>query len=154
MNIRMDKILEVKVRPFSNPSNQERPDQKGASRIHLCRDALLDLKIDSGQPCLVWRTGEEPRRPRMATAWLTSEKSLSRKVAQVSKSFQDAVGLKLGDDLSIARAAVDSIEDLVNITVVDVTRESAPETQDLDQVSRGHWEWFLAEHLGRCRSRI
>lgn len=39
------KTLEVKIRPYSG-QNQERPDQKGISRVHLCKEALLDLSMD------------------------------------------------------------------------------------------------------------
>ena len=38
------KTLEVKIRPYSG-QNQERPDQKGISRVHLSREALLDLSM-------------------------------------------------------------------------------------------------------------
>src|SRR3954452_5103984 len=99
-NKNTEKTLEAKVRPYPNPNSQERPDQKGVSRVLLSRDALLHLGLESGQICYLWRNGENQDRIK-AIAWLTSEKSMSKKVIQISKAFQDLYGLKLGEDLNI-----------------------------------------------------
>ena len=141
------KILEVKIRPYSNQSNQERPDQKGVSRVHLCKEALLDLKLESGQPCYLWKTGESSDQRREAIAWLTAEKSLSKKVVQMSKTFQEACGVKLGDDLNICAAGtLGTAEVVVMRDITNLELENVPELGDQD---RPHWEWYLRESLGR-----
>jgi hypothetical protein len=141
------KTLEVKIRPYSNQNNQERPDQKGASRVHLCREALLDLKLESGQVCYILKLNESESERREAVAWLTAEKSLSKKVVQMSKSFQEACGFKLGDDVKISTGG--SMEVAASIVLRDITvqePDTAPELRDQDRL---HWEWFLRESLGR-----
>lgn len=143
------KTLEVKIRPYSNASNQERPDQKGASRVHLCRDALLDLKLDSGKPCYLWKTTETEDQRREAVAWLTTEKSLSKKVIQVSKTFQDLCGFKLGDDLIVKATGASYISPAESIILRDITAQNSDSTVELSEDERPHWEWFLRESL--CR---
>lgn len=140
------KTLEVKIRPYSSQNNQERPDQKGVSRVHICREALLDLKLESGQPCYLWKIGESEDGRREAIAWLTAEKSLSKKVVQISKTFQEACGFKLGDDLNIKAAGTLSIAE--SIVLKDVTAQDADAAPELGEEDRPHWEWYLRESLG------
>jgi AAA family ATPase len=141
------KTLEVKIRPYSNQNNQERPDQKGASRVHLCREALLDLKLDSGQSCYLRKVDDAESERREAIAWLTTEKSLSKKVVQMSKSFQEACGFKLGDDVKISAGG--AIEVASSIVLRDITAQELDTTPELGDQDRSHWEWFLRENLSR-----
>lgn len=141
------KTLEVKIRPYSNPNSQERPDQKGASRVHLCREALLDLKLDSGQLCFITKANESESERRVAVAWLTAEKSLSKKVVQMSKSFQEACGLKLGDDVKISAGG--AMEVTTSIVLRDITAQELDTAPELGPQDKPHWEWFLRESLGR-----
>lgn len=141
------KTLEVKIRPYSNQNSQERPDQKGASRVHLCREALLDLKLESGQVCYVTKVNEPDGERREAVAWLTGEKSLSKKVVQMSKAFQDACGYKLGDDVKISTGG--SLDVATSIVLRDITAQEFAATPELSSQDKPHWEWFLRESLGR-----
>jgi AAA family ATPase len=140
------KTLEVKIRPYSNQNSQERPDQKGASRVHLCREALLDLKLESGQVCYISRVNEPKSERREAVAWLTAEKSLSKKVVQMSKSFQDGCGFKLGDDVKISAGG--GIGVATSIVLRDITAQELDTTAELGAQDKPHWEWFLRESLG------
>lgn len=145
-NQEMQKTLEVKIRPYSGQNNQERPDLKGVSRVHLSRDALLDLRIDSGQAIYLWKADQSQDQKREAVAWLTAEKSLSKKVVQISKSFQEAAGYKLGDDLLVAAAG--NLKVATNVVLRDITEsENAAEMKDKD---KAHWEWLLEQSLGKC----
>jgi AAA family ATPase len=147
-NIRdTQKALEVKIRPYSNQNNQERPDQKGASRVHLCREALLDLKLESGQSCYIWKANEPESDKREAIVWLTAEKSLSKKVVQMSKSFQEACGFKLGDDVKISAGGAMHVAS--SIVLRDITAQELDTTPELGDQDRPHWEWFLRESLGK-----
>jgi AAA family ATPase len=141
------KTLEVKIRPYSNQSIQERPDQKGAPRVHLCREALLDLKLESGQICYISKVNEPESERREAVAWLTAEKSLSKKVVQMSKSFQEACGFKLGDDVKISTGG--ALEVATSVILRDVTAQDLDTVPELGNQDKPHWEWFLRESLGR-----
>ena len=141
------RTLEVKIRPYSSQNNQERPDQKGASRVHFCREALLDLRLESGQPCFIWKTSENSDQRREAIAWLTSEKALSKKVIQISKTFQEACNFKLGDELFVSAAGRLNLAD--SVVLRDVTAEELDSTPKLKQDDRPHWEWYLRESLSR-----
>ncbi len=140
------KTLEVKIRPYSNQNNQERPDQKGVSRVHVCREVLLDLRLDSGQPCYLWKTSENEESKKEAIVWLTGEKSLSKKIVQMSKTFQEAYGFKLGDDLNIRAAGTLAVAETIILT--DITSRDVETTPELSDEDRPHWEWFLGESLG------
>jgi len=140
------KTLVVKIRPYSNQNSQERSDQKGVSRVHLCRETLLELRLDSGQPCYLWKTGESLDQRREAIAWLTTEKSLSKKVVQMSKTFQEACGFKLGDDLNISAAGTLATADVVALR--DVTTQEQDTVPKLGDEDRPHWQWYLRENLG------
>lgn len=134
------KTLEVKIRPFPNPNNQERSDQKGAARVLLSRDALLHLGLESGQICYLWRNGESRDARIQAVAWLSPEKSLGKKVIQMSKTFQDIFSFKLSDDLNICAGG--SLPVLETVFMSDITILD-DKHHKLGQSNR-HWEWFLA----------
>lgn len=142
------KTLEVKIRPFSS-GVQERADQKGVARVNLCKESLLDLRLESGQPCFLWKEGEQKRE---AIAWLTAEKSLSKKVIQVAKTFQEVCGFKLGDDVFISAAG--SLASAENIILQDTSAAELDGVSDLGPEERPHWEWFLEESLGKCHSHF
>lgn len=142
----IQKTLEVKIRPYSNQNNQERPDQKGVSRVHVCREVLLDLRLESGQPCYLWKTSENKESKKEAIVWLTGEKSLSKKIVQMSKTFQEAYGFKLGDDLNIQAAGTLAVTE--SIMLRDITLKDVETTAELSDEDKPHWEWFLRESLG------
>lgn len=149
MSNAQEKTLEVKIRPYPNQS-QERPDQDGASRVLLSMTALLDLGLNSGQTCYIWRAGDDKEKRREAIAWLSTEKNLSKKVAQLSKVFQEACGFKLGDELVIASAGGSEPRIVTNVVFKDATvgtgeGDGLPE---LDEEDRPHWEWHLKKQLG------
>lgn len=143
--IELPKSLEVKIRPYSSPNYHERIDLKGVSRVHLCKEALLDLNLESGQVCYLWKINETEMHKREAVAWLTSEKSLSKKVIQISKTFQEICGFKLGDQLVIQAAGELDLAD--SIILRDKTTEDNV-TPELEEFDRPHWEWYIREYLG------
>ena len=137
--------LEVKIRPYSNQNNQERPDQKGVSRVHMCKEALMDLGLQPGQAIFLWKNNENINSRREAIAWLTAEKNLSKKVVQIAKSFQEICGFKLADDLIIGSAGN------VNVAESIVLRDTTEglESVELRNEDKPHWEWFIRENLGK-----
>ncbi|CZR63922.1 related to AAA family ATPase [Phialocephala subalpina] len=144
------KTLEVKIRPFSNPKDQERPDQRGVSRVHLSRDALLDLRLDPGKPCYLWKTSEPESQRREAVAWVTTEKSLSKKVCLMSKTFQELYGFKLGDELFIKATGASYITPAESIVLRDLTAPDVDTTPEIEEDDRHHWEWYLRDSLSRA----
>jgi AAA family ATPase len=117
------------------------------SRVHLCREALLDLKLESGQICYISKVNEPESERREAVAWLTAEKSLSKKVIQMSKSFQEACGFRLGDDVKISTGG--TLEVATSVVLRDVTPQELDTVPELGNQDKPHWEWFLRESLGR-----
>ncbi|RKF55631.1 ATPase family gene 2 protein [Erysiphe neolycopersici] len=140
--------IEVKIRPFSGINNQERPDQKGVSRVYLCKEALTELKLDPGQVCYLSKLDEPGHQKREAIVWLTFEKNLSKKVIQVSKTFQEACGLKLGDDIVVQAAG--TLRESEIIKLKDVTTLCNNDTPELGKEDKSHWEWYIRENLGRA----
>ncbi|TVY30306.1 ATPase family protein [Lachnellula hyalina] len=142
------KTLEVKIRPYSVP-NSERPDLKGASRVHLSAEALRELNLRSGLPCYLWK--DDPEKRREAIAWATTEKNLNKAVVQTSKAFQEAYGFKLGDDVNICAAGAE-VPTVESVILRDITPKlgtsDVPELEDDDLVG---WEWYLRkESLSRA----
>lgn len=64
----------------------------------------------------------------------------------MSKTFQEACGFKLGDDLCISEAGQLSVVENVVLRDVTANEEGTPE---LGEADRPHWEWFLRECLSR-----
>jgi len=141
-----ERTLEVKIRPYPNQS-QERPDQDGATRVMLSMNALLDLGLSSGQICYLWKNGETRDARREAIAWLSTEKNLNKKVAQISKAFQEVCGYKLGDDLIIAPGNGEEPKAAQNVSFKDVS-VGVGDIEELSEEDRPHWEWHLKKSLG------
>jgi AAA family ATPase len=149
------KTLEVKIRPYTNSKIHDRQDQKGASRVHLSREALHDLRLDSGQKCYLWKIGDDDSSRREAIVWLTPENSLSKKVIQISKVFQDASNFTLGDDLYICAAGnLDEAETISLREIPVVLRakdgKELPQPPELGNEELPHWSWYLEEFLCIC----
>jgi hypothetical protein len=140
------KTLEVKIRPFQN-STLERADQKGLSRVHLSKEALFDLKLEAGQPCLLWRVGEDDGQKIEAIAWPTSEKSLGKKAAQITRSFQEICGLKLSDELKISAGG--SLQMIESVVLKDIT--GLDTLSELKDEEKSIWVWSLKECLCEWR---
>jgi AAA family ATPase len=144
----IQKTLEVKIRPYSSQNNQERPDQRGVSRVHMCKEALMELGLQSGQACYLWKKDESSDTRRESVAWLTAEKNLSKKVVQMSKTFQEVCGYKLADDLIIGAAGNVNIAESIVLSDVTIT-EGAEPVPELESEDKPHWEWYLRENLGK-----
>jgi hypothetical protein len=150
------KTLEVKVRPY--PNNLERPDQKGASRVYISREALYDLGLESGQKCCLWKSGQSPETGKEAIAWLT-QKPMNKNVIQLSKVYQEAGHFKLGDDLNISIGG--NLTAATNVTLREITEQNIATDgnidlpPELDAKGLTRWEWFLGDALSMyiCNGR-
>ena len=106
----------------------------------------MDLGLQPGQAIFLWKNDDGTSPRREAVAWLTAEKNLSKKVVQISKTFQEACGFRLADDLIIAPAGNVSVAGTVVLR--DITEGSEP-ILELASEDKPHWEWYLRENLGR-----
>jgi AAA family ATPase len=146
-NIQDAKALEAKVRPWQNP--KERTDLKGVARVHLSSHALQELGLKPEQTCYFWKTGEVPESRRQGIAWYSHENSMRKNVVQMSKTFQDVCGLKLGDDLKIIASG--SLEEARSIVVKDVT-DMEDNIKEIAEVELPIWESYIADTL--CRLEL
>ena len=106
----------------------------------------MELGLQSGQACYLWKKDASSDTRREAVAWLTTEKNLSKKVVQISKTFQEVCSFKLADDLIIAAAGNVNIAELIILRDVTEGAEHVPELRGED---KPHWEWYLRENLGK-----
>lgn len=141
------KILEVKIRPFSNHNSQELRDQRGVSRVHLSKEALFDLKLESGQPCYLWKKGTSGNQKREAIAWLASEKTLGKKALQMTRTFQEVCGFNLADDCHICAAGPLRVAE--SVVLRDLTPKENDTIPELAGDLKANWVVFLREQL--CR---
>lgn len=146
-NIQDAKALEAKVRPWQNP--KERTDLKGVARVHLSSHALQELGLKPEQTCYFWKTGDSPGSRRQGIVWYSHENSMRKNVVQISKTFQDVCGLKLGDDLKIIAAG--SLELAKSVVLKDVTALE-DNIKELSEAELPVWESYIADTL--CRSNL
>lgn len=136
---RMGTLLQVKVRSLVE---KERSDQKDVSRVFFSKDALLDMRLEAGQPCYLWKMDDPLAERREAIAWPTpTSRRLNKDVCQMFKPFQEACGFKLEDRIQVAPAG--KLKTAVTVVLKDMT-EGPP----LNEKDRGPWEWFLGDKLG------
>ncbi|CAN8102324.1 unnamed protein product [Discula destructiva] len=132
-------VIEVKVRPISNSDKSAEKSLKGASRIYISKENLYELTgtaLENGRPCTVEKTlddGQVARRE--ASLWVAADK-LSRAVAQMSKPFQDACGLKLEDRIRIVYTSGSTVPDAEEVILEDVTANQAAFADE----DRSFWE--------------
>ncbi|KFY97803.1 hypothetical protein V498_01872 [Pseudogymnoascus sp. VKM F-4517 (FW-2822)] len=134
------RCVEVKIRTLPNA---ERSDRKDVSRVFLSMDTLIELRMEAGQPCSVWKVEDADSR-REAIAWPSAQK-INRNVMQMFKSFQDHCGFRLEDRIAVAPAGPLVTADCVVLR--DISGGTALEEKD-----RAHWEWYLEDKLVRAES--
>ncbi|PBP24057.1 AAA family ATPase-like protein [Diplocarpon rosae] len=135
-----EKTFEVKVRDHTTTA---RSDQNGIARIYLTSTALSELNLKPGQLCHIWRSEEETHME--AIAWNTTEKSLGKGTATMSREYRNFLGIKLGDVNICAAGTVRSAE-----TIVLRDLSTSDEVQELQGEEKMHWIWFLRGHLSRA----
>ncbi|KAM3447350.1 hypothetical protein MY3296_008820 [Beauveria thailandica] len=110
--------ITAKVRPLSHPS-LEKKSLLGAARLYVSKDSLIALTNGlESRPCVVERVpldGDEsgPIR-REASICVLPEKNLSPNVVMMTRTFQDATGFRVGDQVRIVlRAATSDVDEVV-----------------------------------------
>ncbi|KUI68707.1 ATPase family gene 2 protein [Cytospora mali] len=142
------KFIEVKVRPIPTSSDKSSDKTlKGASRIYVNKEILLELTgtaLENGKPCFIERTLEDGRAvTREASLWAATDPKMSRAVVQMSKPFQDACELKLGDQVKIIYTDGKAIPDAEEVVIEDVTVDQP----DIKEENSIHWVWAVKGQL-------
>ena len=71
---------------------------------------------------------------------------MSKKVVQISKTFQEACGFKLGDDIFISAGGNLNVAE--SVLLRDITAKEVDTCPELSSRDRPYWEWGLEENLG------
>ncbi|KAI9681498.1 MAG: AAA+-type ATPase [Caeruleum heppii] len=130
----MSNLATYSVRPL--PRDPAKVDLRIAFRLLLSRSALLLHKLQSGEPCRLYRDGQFVG---CALAW-PGEDGVDDKVAQTSRVLQKAYGLSLRDKLTIERCD-QPLQAATKISLRDVSDDKlAPVLPEADVE---HWTWFL-----------
>lgn len=135
----LQKTLEVKIRVRTI---QERQDQKDVSRVFFSKDALVEMRIEAGKPCYMWKIDDLETRRRQVIAW-PSPQPLNKNVVQMAKSLQEACNLRLEDRCFVAPCG-----ELLTAECV-MLRDATTGMSPLSEIDRSHWEWYIEDKL--CR---
>lgn len=143
------KSIEVKVRPIPTSSSDKGSEKslKGASRIYVNKEVLFELTgtaLENGKPCVVEKTLESGQvSKREASLWAAADLKLSRAVVQMSKVFQDACDIKLGDQVRIIYTDGKSTPDAEDVILEDITQDQP----DIKEEDLWFWERSMKGHL-------
>ncbi|KAH8764158.1 P-loop containing nucleoside triphosphate hydrolase protein [Diaporthe sp. PMI_573] len=140
------KFIEVRVRPVPSPSDKSGGGEKtlkGASRIYVNKEVLLELTgtaLENGKRCFVEKTLDDGKATtREASLWAAADPKVSRGIVQMSKPFQDACDVKLGDQVKVIYTDGGAVPDAEEVVLEDVTTgQPAIDKEDLV-----FWEWTL-----------
>lgn len=143
------KSIEAKVRPIPTSSSDKGSEKslKGASRIYVNKEVLFELTgtaLQNGKPCVIEKTMESGQvSKREASLWAAADLKLSRAVVQMSKVFQDACEIKLGDQVRIFYTDGRSTPDAKDVILEDITQDQP----DIKEEDLWFWERAMKGHL-------
>lgn len=141
--------IDAKVRPLANPG-LEKTSLLGAARLYISKDSMIALTngLESHKACIIEKLdmeeGSEPIR-REASLCVLPEKNLSPNVVMMTRAFQDASGLRVGDQvrISLLEATPDA-----NEVVVKSVAEGTDAGKGKASKHPACWEYALSLTLG------
>lgn len=139
------KSIDAKVRPLANPA-LEKASLLGAARIYVSKDSLIALTngLENGKACVLEKLEDQQGLPRReASLWILPEKNLSPNVVMMTRSFQEATGFKIGDQVRIS--LLESMPDAEEVVVQDVSEDQKEETAR----HPASWEFSLSLSMGK-----
>ncbi|KAI8239926.1 hypothetical protein K4K57_003259 [Colletotrichum sp. SAR 10_99] len=146
------KSIEGKVRPLAPfDKTLEKTTLKGASRIYVNRDSLIQLtgSVDNGRRCIVTRVGEDKTTTvRQAALWTLSDKNISPNIILMSEAYREACGFELGDQLTIAMHEKTAVPDAESVVILPVTTTDR-EVNDIKTLE-GAWIGVIRFYLIRA----
>ncbi|TQN73133.1 ATPase family protein 2 [Colletotrichum shisoi] len=156
----MAKTIDGKVRPLAPfDKTLEKSTLKGASRIYVNRDSLIQLtgSVDNGRRCVVTRNVAQDAAKstsiteplhREAALWTLSDKNISPNIILMSEAYREACGFELGDQITITMCEKTVVPDAEAVNILPVTtseRERAEIT-----AWEGAWIGVIRFYLGRA----
>ncbi|KAK1594310.1 ATPase [Colletotrichum navitas] len=139
----MAKTIDGKVRPLAPfDKTLEKATLKGASRIYVNRDALIQLtgSIDNGRRCVVTRTAAQDATKsaaelrREAALWTLSDKNISPNIILMSEAYREACGFDLGDHVTITMCEKFAVPDAETVNILPMT------TSEREKAEISAWE--------------
>lgn len=135
--------ITVKVRPI--PTTTDKSSEKSLTpRVYVNKENIFELTgtaTEDGRPCFLEKRQENGQSvKREAVLWAAADPKLSRAVVQVSKAYQDACDLKLGDDVTISYEKGKTTPEAGEVIFEDITAD-VPAIKDADLL---HWEWSIS----------
>lgn len=142
----MAKTIDGKVRPLAPfDKTLEKSTLKGASRIYVNRDSLIQLtgSVDNGRRCVVTRnvaqdaaksTSTTELLHREAALWTLSDKNISPNIILMSEAYREACGFELGDQITITMCEKTVIPDAEAVNILPVT------TSERERAEISAWE--------------
>lgn len=141
------KFVEVRIRPVPSPSDKSGQTLKGASRIYVNKEVLLELTgtaLENGKRCFVEKTLEDGKATtREASLWAAADPKVSRGIVQMSKPFQDACDFKLGDQVKIIYTDGQAVPEAEEVVLEDITTAQPA----IEKEAVVFWEWALKGNL-------
>lgn len=142
------KAILAKIRPLGSPT-LEKATLQWAARVYVSKDSLIALTgaLDGGKACTIARTGEDGQTvKREASLHVLSGQNISPNVVQMSKAFQEAAGLKIGDQVTI-EALDEPVREAEEVLLEDITKDPKDERGMSMPLS---WEAGALVFLGRA----
>ncbi|KAK1471872.1 ATPase [Colletotrichum abscissum] len=160
----MAKTIDGKVRPLAPfDKTLEKSTLKGASRIYVNRDSLIQLtgSVDNGRRCVVTRTAAqdaaksaattttttEPLR-REAALWTLADKNISPNIILMSEAYREACGFELGDQITITMTETSAVPDAESVSILPVTTSEREKAEI--KAWEGAWVGVIRFYLGRA----
>lgn len=143
------KFVEVRIRPVPSPSDKsgEKNALKGASRIYVNKEVLLELTgtaLENGKRCFVEKLLDDGKATtREASLWAAADPKVSRGIVQMSKPFQDACDFKLGDQVKVIYTDGQGVPEAEEIVLEDVTTAQPA----IEQEAVVFWEWAIKGNM-------
>lgn len=141
------KFVEVRVRPVPSPSDKSGQTLKGASRVYVNKEVLLELTgtaLENGKRCFVEKILDDGKATtREASLWAAADPKVSRGVVQMSKPFQDACDLKLGDQVKVIYTDGQGVPEAEEIVLEDVTTSQPA----IEKEAVVFWEWAIKGNM-------
>ncbi|KAJ0310016.1 hypothetical protein COL516b_002522 [Colletotrichum fioriniae] len=158
----MAKTIDGKVRPLAPfDKTLEKSTLKGASRIYVNRDSLIQLtgSVDNGRRCVVTRTAAqdaaksaatttttEPLR-REAALWTLADKNISPNIILMSEAYREACGFELGDQITITMTETSAVPDAQSVSILPVTTSEREKAEI--KAWEGAWVGVIRFYLAR-----
>lgn len=150
------KCVDAKVRPLANPS-LERASLLGAARLYISKDTLIALtgNLENGRHCIVERLqidADEPFESRRceASLYILPEKNISPNVVMMTRAFQEASGLRLGDQvrLSLGQPVTPEAEEVIVQDMADAAEQKKEASKQTKHPAS--WEFAISMSLDRA----